>query len=85
MCLYANNTGCGGHYLEEMEPHLHLAGLLQLLPTVEDMAARLRPKMLQDPLLDAEGRPYSYFRICRYDGFKIRTTIKKRVDNLSLN
>ena len=52
--------GYAGYLLEELEPSLHLEGLLQLMPTVESLAARLKPKMVQDPFLDPKGKPYSY-------------------------
>ncbi len=52
--------------LEEMESSLHLEGLLQLMPAVEDMSVRLKQKMIQDPFLDAKGNPYTYADLCRW-------------------
>ncbi len=59
-------AGHGEYLLEELEPELHFECLLQLMPTVADMAARLKPKMIQDPLLDAQGRPYTYAGLSRW-------------------
>lgn len=63
VCTFA---GIGDHLLEEFEPSSHLEGLLQLMPTVEQMSARLRPKLIQDPFLDHKGKPYTYAGLCRW-------------------
>ena len=59
-------AGCNMYLLEDLESPLHLEGLLQLMPTVNELAARLMPKMVQDPFLDSQGQPYSYAKLSRY-------------------
>ena len=49
-----------------MESKLHSEWLLELMPGVDDMAARLKPKMIQDPFLDVQGRPFTYAGLCKY-------------------
>ena len=54
------------HFLEDHESPSHLPSLLSALPRVADLAARLKPKLISDPLLSpASGRPYSYMYICK--------------------
>ena len=48
------------HLLELPETTEHFECLLDAVPSVDDLAKRLKPKMIQDPLLDASGQPYSY-------------------------
>ncbi len=40
--------------------------LLSLLPRVEDLARRLKPKLLQDPFLDEQGQSYCYEVLTRW-------------------
>ena len=53
-------------YLEEHESPLHLSCLLLSLPTVTDLVARLKPKLISDPLIDpSTGTSYSHSHIYR--------------------
>ena len=54
------------NFLEDHESPSHLPSLLSALPRVADLAARLKPKLISDPLLSpTSGQPYSYMYICK--------------------
>ena len=51
--------------LEAPESPAHLTSLLTLLPTADDLVTRLKPKLIQDPLLDGKGQPFTHQRLFR--------------------
>eukprot|EP00731_Ephydatia_muelleri_P018742 Em0011g782a len=61
------------HLLETLECYDHLSFILGSFPTMEDLVQRLKPKMVQDPLLDPTAHPYSYLSIAWSDIFPVTT------------
>ena len=54
------------HLLETPESPGHLGNLLTMLPTADDLVTRLKPKLIQDPLLDGKGQAFTHQRLFRY-------------------
>ena len=68
MCVWCvcGTTEVAQLYLEDHESPLHLSSLLATLPTVSDLVARLKPKLISDPLLHpATSKPHTYMQVCR--------------------
>ena len=61
--------------LELPECHPHIPSLLQLLPTIQTLVGRLKPKLVQDPFLDQEGEAYTYEKLAMYEYNNIYSTI----------
>ena len=59
------STDLRDHLLEAPESPAHLTSLLTLLPTADDLVTRLKPKLIQDPLLDGKGQPFTHQRLFR--------------------
>ena len=51
--------------LETPESPTHFSDLRLLLPSLGDLAQRLKPKLVQDPMLDEEGKPYTYLNMSK--------------------
>ena len=56
----------GDHLLELPESPNRVDTLLSVIPNVDDLSRRLKPKLIQDPFINENGRPYSTYSIFRY-------------------
>ena len=52
--------------LETPESPTHFSDLWLLLPSLRDLTQRLKPKLVQDPMLDEDGKPYTYLNVSRF-------------------